>query len=165
MAWGDRFYRKLTDKVEQRVGEPIEVIGIGSRCGATNAVISGGALSGAESALGSAVVAGSKAPSGRLRTPEPGKGVRLPMSFVVALTPTALHVLKWHKTWFGVKVNKELGVIPRAGLRLEVSDRGIVKRFHLTRPDGWALAFEMTRIRFTSNFAHALEAALAEIHG
>lgn len=160
MAWGDRFYAKLQQKVEQRLGEQVEAIGVGSRCGSMNALIAGTALRGAETVMGSPIIAGAKAPGGRLRTPDAAKGVRLPMSFVVALTPTALHVFKWRKTWFGTKVKKELGVIPREGLQLEISDRGVVKRFTLTHPDGAALAFEMTRMKWTTGFADQLTAAL-----
>jgi hypothetical protein len=161
MAWGDRFYSKLTAKVEQRLGEPVDVIGIGSRCGSMNALIAGTALRGVESAMGSPIVAGAKAPGGRLQTTESGKGARLPMSFLVALTPTGMHVFKWRKTWFGTRVKKELGVIPRDGLQLQVSDRGAVKRFELAHPDGSALAFEMTRVKWTTRFADELTAALA----
>jgi hypothetical protein len=161
VAWGDRFYAKLQQKVEQRVGEPVDVIGVGSRCGSMNALIAGTALRGAETLMGSPIVAGSAAPRGRMRAAEGGKGVRLPMSFIVALTPSALHVFKWRKTWFGSKVKKELGSIPRDGLQLEISDSGVVKRFVLTGPDGSAFAFEMSRVKWTTNFADQLTAALA----
>ena len=161
MAWGDRFYAKLQAKVEQRVGEPVELIGVGSRCGSMNALIAGTALRGVETAMGSPIVAGSKSPGGRIQTAEGSKGVRLPMSFIVALTPTSLRIFKWRKTWFGSKVKKELGAIAREGLRLEVSDRGVVKRFVLTHPDGSAFAFEMTRVKWTTRFADQLTTALA----
>jgi len=161
VAWGDRFYSKLQTKVEQRVGEQVDVIGVGSRCGSMNALIAGTALRGVESVMGSPIVAGSKAPSGRVQTAQGGKGVRLPMSFIVALTPTSLHIFKWRKTWFGSRVKKELGVIPREGLQLEVSDHGVVKRFVLSHPDGSAFAFEMTRVKWTTGFADRLAAALA----
>jgi hypothetical protein len=161
VAWGDRFYSKLQPKVEQRLGEQVEVLGVGSRCGAMNAVIAGTALRGAESVVGSPIIAGAKVPAGRLGTSAGGKDVRLPMSFVVALTPTSVHVLKWRKTWLGTKVKKELGAIPRDGLQLEVSDHGVVKRFVLAHPDGVALAFEMTRMKWTTSFAEQMTAALA----
>jgi hypothetical protein len=41
------------------------------------------------------------------------------------------------------------------------ADRGVVKRFRLEHPDGAALAFEMTRVKFTTRFADQLRAALA----
>lgn len=160
VAWGDRFYQKLGEKVERRTGERVDVIGVGSRCGAMNALIGGELLRGAETLMASPIVAGARAPSGRLRSGDRGKGVRLPMSFVVALTPTALRVFKWRKTWFGSKVTKELGSLPRDGLQLEVEDRGVVKRFRLEHPDGATLAFEMTRVKFTTRFAAELAAAL-----
>lgn len=161
MAWGDRFYEKLGENVERRVREPVEVIGVGSRCGAMRALIGGELLRGAETLMASPVVAGTRAPSGRMRTDDGGRGVRLPMSFVVALTPTALRVFKWRKTWFGSKVIKELGALPREGLQLSVDDRGAVKRFRLEHPGGAMLAFEMTRVKFTTRFADQLAAALA----
>jgi hypothetical protein len=162
MAWGDRFYAKLRVKVEQRVGEPVEVIGVASRSGAMGALIAGSVLRGAETAMGSAIVSGSKAPSGRMRTAREGERVRLPMSFIVALTPTALRVFKWRKTWFGAKVKKELGALPRDGLLLEINDGGVVKRFRLEHPNGAGVAFEMSRVKFTTRFADQLTAALAD---
>lgn len=161
MAWGDRFYQKLREKVEARIGEPVEVIGVASRCGSMGALIGGELLRGAETVMSSPIVSGSRAPGGRMRTDDGSKGVRLPLNFVVALTPTALRVFKWRKTWFGSKIKKELGALPREGLRLEIDDRGVVKRFRLEQLDGAALAFEMTRVKFTSKFADELMAALA----
>lgn len=40
-ALGDRFYRKAKERIEARIGEPIEVLGWASRTGAMSAVISG----------------------------------------------------------------------------------------------------------------------------
>ena len=37
MALGDRFYAKAKHKVEERVGEPVEVLGWASRSGAMGA--------------------------------------------------------------------------------------------------------------------------------
>jgi hypothetical protein len=160
VAWGDRFYNKLKEKVEQRIDEPVEVIGVASRSGAMGALVAGTALRGAETVMSSPIVSGSKTPSGRMRTGDGGKGSRLPLNFVVALTPTALRVFKWRKTWFGSKIKKELGALPREGLQLAVSDGAIVKKFRLEHPDGSAIAFEMTRSRWTTAFADELTAAL-----
>ena len=48
-----------------------------------------------------------------MRTGDAGKGTRLPMNFMVALTPTAFRVFKIRKTWTGVKIKKELGALPQ----------------------------------------------------
>jgi hypothetical protein len=161
MAWGDRFYDKAREKIEQRVGEPVEVIGWASRSGAMGALIAGTALRGAETLADSPVVTGAKAPGGRMRTAEGGKGTRLPMNFMVALTPNALRVFKIRKTYTGVKIQKELGALPRQGLRAEIDDGGVTKRFRLEGADGSALGFEMTRSKFATTFAEDLRAALA----
>jgi hypothetical protein len=107
MAWGDGFYRKAKAKVEQQTGEPVEVIGWASRSGAMGAVIAGTALRGAEVAAGSAVQSGVAAPRGRMQAGGGEKGSKLPMNFMVALTPTALRVFKIRKTWTGLKLKKE----------------------------------------------------------
>ena len=83
------------------------------------------------------------------------------MNFMVALTPTAFRVFKIRKTWTGVKIKKELGALPREGLRIEIDDGGITKRFRLDGADGSALGFEMTRSKFATSFAEDLRAALA----
>jgi hypothetical protein len=161
MAWGDGFYRKAREKIGERADEPVEVIGWASRSGAMGAVIAGSVLRGAEAAAGSAVQSGVAAPRGRMQAAEGQKGARLPMNFMVALTPTALRVFAIRKTWTGLKVKKELGSLPRAGLRVEIEDGGVVKRFRLAGADGSALAFEMTRSKFATTFADDLRTALA----
>jgi hypothetical protein len=160
MAWGDGFYRKAREKVENRIGEPVEVIGWASRSGAMGAVIAGTVLRGAETAMDSPIVAGAAVPRGRMQTAHAGKGTRLPINFLVVLTPTAFRVFKIRKTWTGVKIKQELGALPREGLQVEIDDAGIVKRFRLDGADGSALGFEMTRSKFATSFATDLSAAL-----
>jgi hypothetical protein len=161
MAWGDGFYRKAAEKVEARVGEPVELIGWASRSGAMGAVIAGTVLRGAETALGGGAVNGVAAPRGRMQAGGGDKGARLPMNFLVALTPTALRVFGVRKTWTGVKLKSELGTLPREGLRAAVEDGGVTKRFRFDGADGSALSFEMTRSSFATKFADDLRAALA----
>lgn len=160
MAWGDRFYEKARKKVEERTGESVEVIGWASRSGAMGAVLAGTALRGAEGLAGSAVVTGAAVPRDRMRSGHGVKGAQLPMNFMVALTPSALRVFKIRKTWTGLRLKKELGVLPRQHLRLEVEDGGVTKRFHLEGQDGSALGFEMTRSKFATKFADDLRDAL-----
>jgi hypothetical protein len=161
MAWGDGFYRKAREKIETRIGERVEVIGWASRSGAMTAVLAGAALRGAETAMGGAIVAGAAAPRGRIQTGGEGKGARLPMNFMVVLTPTAFRVFKIRKTWTGVRIKKELGALPREGLQVKIDDAGVSKRFRLDGADGSALGFEMTRSKFATTFADDLRAALA----
>ena len=160
MAWGDGFYRKARRKIEDRIGEPVEVIGWASRTGAMGAMLASTALRGAETAMDGAVVTGVGAPGGRMRTGAAGKGTRLPMNFMVALTPSALRVFKIRKTWTGVRIKKEVGAIAREGLGVEISDGGISKRFQLEGAQGEALGFEMTRSKFATTFADELRRAL-----
>jgi hypothetical protein len=160
MALGDGFYRKAKAKIEARIGEPVEVVGWASRSGAMTAVLAGTVLRGAGTALGSAVASGTAVPGGRMQDVDGGKGARLPINFLVALTPTALRVFKLRKTWTGLKLKKELGTLPREGLRLQVEDATLVKRFRLDGADGSAIGFEMTRSKFATTFADELRAAL-----
>jgi hypothetical protein len=69
-------------------------------------------------------------------------------------------VFKFRRSWFGLKITKELGALPRAGLRLDTNDSGVVTNFHLTGTDGSAISFEMNRVAFTKRFADDLVTAL-----
>ena len=155
MAWGDRFYRKAGAKVAARVGEPVELITMASRTGAMNAFVAGKVGS-----IGLGAPEGS-APRSRMRTRDGGgKGVRLPTTFMVALTPTAFRVFKFRRTWFGLRIRTELGALPREGLQLETSDHGLAKQFRLAGADGSEIRFEMNRVKFTIKFADDLSSAL-----
>ena len=155
MAWGDRFYGKARAKVESRTGEPVELISMASRTGAMNAFVAG--------KVGSAALGTPEglAPRSRMRTGSGGQGARLPTTFMVALTPTAFRAFKFRRSWFGLKITKELGALPRPGLHLETGDKGMVKRFHLAGADGSAISFEMNRVGFTTKFADDLTTALS----
>jgi hypothetical protein len=155
VAWGDRFYRKAREKVEARTGEQVELISMASRTGAMNAFVAGKVGS---AALGTPE---GRAPRSRMQTDAGGKGARLPTTFMIALTPTALRAFKFRRTWFGLKITKELGALPREGLRLETNDAGMVKRFQLAGADGSAISFEMNRVGFTTRFADDLTNALS----
>jgi hypothetical protein len=126
-----------------------------------NAVLGGAVMRGAEAAADSAIVTGTSVPGGKMQAGDGGKGVRLPMNFMVALTPTTFRVFKIRKTWTGLKVKKELGSLPRGGLQAEISDGGVTKNFSLHGTDGSSITFEMTRSKFATTFADDLRAALA----
>jgi hypothetical protein len=161
MAWGDAFYRKAAAKVEERTGEQVDVIGWASRPGAMASVIRSEAIKGLEAAGGGGTTGGVAAPRGHMTAADGGKGAKLPMSFLVALTPTALRVFAFRKTWFGVKLKKQLGELPRDGLELQTQDTGVVRRFHLAAADGSALVFEMNRVKWTKRFTEQLSTALS----
>jgi len=155
MAWGDGFYRKAKGKVEARIGEPVELISMASRTGAMNAFVEGKFESddlGSQEGL---------APRSRMQTTAGADGQRLPTTFMVALTPTAFRVFKFRRSWFGLKITKQLGALPRAGLRLETNESGVVTNFHLTGTDGSAISFEMNRVAFTAKFVDELVSALS----
>lgn len=161
VAWGDAFYRKAAAKVEERTGEPVNVIGWASRSGAMNAVIGSEVIRGVGAAAGSGMTGGVAAPRGHMTAAGGGKGAKLPMNFLVALTPTALRVYSFRKTWFGLKLKKQLGELPRDGLELQTQDTGVVRRFQLAAADGSALVFEMNRVKWTKNFTEQLTSALS----
>jgi hypothetical protein len=161
MALGDRFYAKAKQKVEDRVGEPVEVLGWASRSGAMGAVIGGTLMRGADVASGNPIGLGTSIPRGHMNAPGGAKGAKLPVNFLVALTPSAMRVFSVSNGWGGAKVKKELGVLPRAGLQLAVEDGGVTKRFQLQAADGSGIGFEMTRSKFATTFADDLQSALA----
>jgi hypothetical protein len=161
MAWGDRFYAQAGKKVEGRVGEPVELITRASRPGAMGALIAGQVARGVDAAGPDPIGLGGAAPRGHMIAPGGAKGARLPMSFLIALTPSAVRVFTVRQGWTGVKVKRELGVLPRSGIRLSIADGGVVERFRLDAADGSGIAFEMNRGKFTSSFAAQLRAALS----
>ena len=136
------------------------MLGWASRSGAMGAVIAGQVLRGVDVAGGNPVGLGTSVPRGHMSAAEGEKGARLPMNFLVALTPTAMRVFSLRKTWTGVKIKKELGTLPRDGLQLAVEDGGLTKKFRLQASDGSALGFEMTRSKFATTFADDLQGAL-----
>ena len=160
MALGDRFYSKAKASVEAGIGEPVEIVGWASRSGAMGAVIAGQLVRGVDVAGGNPIGLGATIPGDRITGPGGSKGPKLPVNFLVVLTPSALRVFKIRNGWTGVKVKEELAVMPRAGLRLSIADGGIVKRFRLDAADGSGLVFEMTRSKFATTFAEDLSAAL-----
>jgi hypothetical protein len=160
MALGDSFYRKASKKIEQQIGEPVEVIGWASRSGAMGAVIAGKVVGDADVALGGSNSSFMGIPGDRMRTPDGGKGVKLPINFMIALTPSALRVFKISNGWTGLKIKGELGTLPREGLQLAMGDAKITKQFQLAGTDGSAIRFEMTKSKFATQFEDNLEAAL-----
>jgi hypothetical protein len=162
MALGDRFYRQASEKVSDRVGEPVELITRAGRPGAMAAVIAGQVARGIDVAGGNPNGLGAAIPKGRMVAAGGTEGSKLPMSFLVALTPNALRVFTVTQSMFGVKVKKELGALPREGLRLATADAGIATQFQLEGADGSAIAFEMNRCKFTTKFGDDLRAALPQ---
>jgi hypothetical protein len=160
MAWGDAFYDKARAKVSDQVGEPVEVIGWASRGGSMNAVVAGTVMRGAMVAMDSPIQTGAMPPRSRMTAPAGDKGSKLPMNFLVALTPTAFRVFKFRKTWTGLRLKKELGALPREGLSLSTTDRGLVRLFVLDGADGSSLTFEMSRVKWTDRFTEQLAGAL-----
>jgi hypothetical protein len=126
-----------------------------SRTGAMNAFVAG--------KVGSAALGTPEglAPRSRMKADGGGKGARLPTTFMVVLTPAAFRAFKFRRTWLGLRITRELGALPRERLRLETSDKGMVKRFHLVGADGSEISFEMNRVAFTTRFAEDLTVALS----
>ncbi len=134
MALGDSFDAKASEKIEQQIGEPVEVLGWASRTGAMGAVVTGKIVGGAGVALGGDGSSFMGIPGDRMQTGDRGKGVKLPINFMVVLTPTALRVLKISKGWTGLKIKGELGTLPREGLGLAIEDAKVTKQFQLAAP-------------------------------
>ena len=156
MALGDRFYRKARDKVEVRTGEQVELISMASRTGRDERIRRGQArLSRSRYARGRGTAFTDANQRWRQRWP-PANDLH-GRSY-----PTAFRVFKFRRSWFGLKITKELGALPRQGLRLETNDAGMVKHVHLAGADGSAMSFEMNRVGYTTRFADRLITALSQ---
>jgi hypothetical protein len=118
-------------------------------------VLKGELLAGVNAADGGLGPMGARAPGSRIRR-EGGKDTRLPMSFLVAVTPARIHVYKIRRWWGWITISRELAVFDRDGLIVDVSgDR--MKRFTLHSPAaGQTMAFEMLRHRVTEEMEQAL---------
>jgi hypothetical protein len=160
VAWADSFYLKARRKIEGQIGEPVEVIGWASRTGAMGSVIAGKMAGAADVALGGSNSSFMGIPGDRMRMAGDAKGVKLPVNFMVVLTPSALRVFKISNGWSGVKIKSELGTMPRAGLQLGIEDAKVTKQFELAGTDGSAIRFEMTKSKVATKFADELQAAL-----
>ncbi|HEY7632151.1 MAG TPA: hypothetical protein VH817_15700 [Thermoleophilaceae bacterium] len=161
MALGDSFYRKASEKIQSQIGEPVEVLGWASRTGAMGSVIAGKVVGGASVAMGGSNSSYMGIPGDRMQVAGDDKGVKLPINFMVVLTPSALRVFKISNGWSGVKIKGELGTMPRQGLQLGIEDAKVTKQFELAGTDGSAIRFEMTKSKFATKFADELEAALS----
>jgi hypothetical protein len=149
----ESYFKNATARVEKLTGESVLAIGFCNRVGSMGAVI---ASAGQELATGGEL-GGFTAPRGSLV--KDGKKVRLPLNFIVAVTPTSVHVYKHRMFWGRVKIKRELGSFDRGGLEVAVEDAKLTKRFALRSPSGGAaVAFEMTRSKFADGLAAALSA-------
>ncbi|MDX6514171.1 MAG: hypothetical protein QOE36_3675, partial [Gaiellaceae bacterium] len=117
MALGDRYLRSATAAAERLTGDRILRVAFAARPGAMAAFV-GGQLAGAGEGLGST---GGRAPGAKIMRDE-GKDTKLPANFLLAVTPTRIHVYK-HRMGYGrVKIKGELGVFDREGLEVDVQE-------------------------------------------
>jgi hypothetical protein len=152
-----RYLKNATAAAAKRTGEEILGVAFCNRAGSMRALVAGEVLQLGEAALGGGAVAGINAPAGAIQR-EGGKKTRLPLNFVVAITPARVHVFKHRMFWGSVKLKSELGVFDRAGLQVGVRDGAITKQFMLHSPgQGQTMAFEMTDVEHTREIAALLQ--------
>jgi hypothetical protein len=156
MALGDRYISNAKKAVSALVGEEVLNVSFASRSGSMNAVLAGQVLRGAEIGLGGDGITGVSVPRSGIER-EGEKKTRLPMNFIVAVTPKHIHVYKHKMLWGSVKLKGELGVFEREGLEVTIEDRGLTKQFSLRSPaSGQQMRFEMTKHRVTTELADLL---------
>ena len=112
MSLGEKYIESATKGAAARLSEPVLATLFVQRSGAMAAGIAG-AVTG---------YARRTAPDRIHR--EGGKDTKLPQSFMLAATPTAVHVFAYKMFWGKTKVKEELGSFPRAGLELHAGDGG-----------------------------------------
>jgi len=157
VALGDRYQENVRKAAAELVGEDVLMVAFGSRAGAMNSVIAGQVLRGGEAAMGGDGITGVSMPGGAIER-DGAKQTRLPMNFMLVVTPAHIHVYKHKMLWGTVKVKGELGVFARDGLEVTTEDRGMTKQFMLRSPaSGEQMAFEMTKHRVTTELAELLQ--------
>ncbi|MDX6689915.1 MAG: hypothetical protein QOG15_1372 [Solirubrobacteraceae bacterium] len=156
MALGDRYIANAKKAVAAIVDEEVLNVSFASRSGSMNAVLAGQVLRGAEVGLGGDGITGVAVPRGAIER-EGAKKTRLPMNFIIAVTPKHIHVYKHKMLWGTVKLKGELGVFERERLEVTVETRGITKQFSLVSPAGQQMRFEMAKHRVTTELADLLQ--------
>jgi hypothetical protein len=157
MGLGDRYLENAKKAVAELIDEEVLMIAFGSRSGSMNAVLAGQVLRGAEAGLGGDGITGVSVPRGAIEH-EGAKKTRLPMNFMLVVTPAHIRVYRHKMFWGSVKVKGELGVFARDGLEVTTKDSGLTKQFALHSPAaGQQMRFEMTKHRVTTELAELLQ--------
>jgi hypothetical protein len=159
MGIGQRYEDNAKVAVAKLVDEPVLGIAFANRSGAMGALVAGEVVGLAQAGLGGGATTGGRmAPRGSIGR-EGDKKTRLPLNFLVAITPTRVHVYKHKMFWGSVKIKGELGVFERAGLEVEVKDGRLTKQFHLHSPaQEQTMSFEITRSKVATATAELLGA-------
>jgi hypothetical protein len=161
MGLGESYIANAKKAVAAVVGEEVLNVSFANRSGSLNAVLAGQVLRGAEIGLGGDGITGVAVPRGAIKR-EGAKKTRLPMNFLVAVTPARIHIYKHKMFWGSVKLKGELGVFEREGLEITIEDRGLTKQFALNSPaSGQQMRFEMTKHRVTTELADLLRQPVA----
>jgi hypothetical protein len=129
---GDSYLLNGAKAATPIVGEQILHVTFGSRVGSMGAVLMG-QLSGI----------GGMAPRDAIHRPG-GKDSKLPMNFMIVITPSRVWVFKHKMFWGRIKIKDTLGVFERVGMQAFVGD-GTVRQFSLVQQNPpQAMSFEIT---------------------
>lgn len=150
---------RMTEQAEQqstaRVGEPVVGVAFVNRCGTLSTIV--------VSTAGRILTDGWDHPLAGLGVPkdeihrEGAKPIPLPYAFLLAVTPTEIHVFEIRMVMGRVKLKDEIAVFERAGLELATQDETLVTAFRIRAPrQGQDMAFEITKSEYATDFAALL---------
>ena len=134
MGLSDRYTANAIAAAAKASGEEILFATFASRTGAMASVVSG-IVTGV----------GGLGPRDKIRR-EAGADTKLPLNFLLAVTPTSVQFFAHKLFWGRVKIKRTLGVLPRAGLQVHVG-QGAIRQFQLHAPNPpQTVAFEIATI-------------------
>ncbi len=151
MSIAERMISQAREKAAARLAEPLLDAVLVNRLGTLSAIMASTAIGMATDGSGGAWVAKDAIHrAGAKPTP-------LPAAFLLAVTPTSIHVFTVSMIMGRLKVKKEIGVLERAGLQLAVEDTSLVTVFRMRAPrQGQEMGFEIMRSDYATAFAHLL---------
>jgi hypothetical protein len=109
MSLGDKYIESALKGASARLAEPVVCTLFVQRSGAMATGLAGALTGNAR-----------RTPTDKIHR-EAGKDTKLPQSFLLAATPTRVHVFAFKMFWGKTKVKDELGSFPRAGLELHTN--------------------------------------------
>jgi hypothetical protein len=147
MSLSERYQAKLEAAVEPHLDGPMVFATIGSPVGSMSRLLRSEAFNVALAGAGDNLFRSSGRTTGRLHDGA-GRDIRLPTSFIVALTPTSLFVFKYKSRWSRFKVKRELARIPRAGMVVQIhKGKASATVFQIaSEATGDRMAFEMATL-------------------
>jgi hypothetical protein len=134
MSLGEKYVTNAAKAAAKLLDEPVVHVAFGSRSGAMKSLVTSEVTG-----------IGGMAPRDVIHR-EGGKNTKLPLNFLIIVTPSKVHVYQHKMFWGSIKIKKELGVFERAGLQVQVGD-STVRQFQISSVNPpQAMHFEMARL-------------------